>query len=254
MMFFVQKWERRRLAHDRPTGGFVRQSSCNFTIFPKDVTSVFKQVDDRPRRYHWPNRVASELERRHHAEVAATAANGPEQIGLLGVGNPAIAPIRSDNIGGQQIVDSMGEGAAHPAKSTTQCQPGDSGCRVDPERNRQTESLGFVIDIPQQSAAAMKEKKGYGQYCPLAMSAEILCNRWTMLVVRELLEGSTGFNEIRRGVPLMSRTMLSNRLKELESAGLVIRATRSSGKSSNYRLTASGEALGPIVFGIAEWG
>ena len=49
----------------------------------------------------------------------------------------------------------------------------------------------------------MKKKNGYGQYCPLAMSAEILCNRWTMLVVRELLEGSTGFNEIRRGVPLM---------------------------------------------------
>jgi len=100
----------------------------------------------------------------------------------------------------------------------------------------------------------MKKKNGYGQNCPLAISAEILCNRWTMLVVRELLEGSTGFNEIRRGVTLMSRTMLSNRLKELESAGLLIRATRSSGKSSNYRLTASGEALGPIVFGIAEWG
>ena len=100
----------------------------------------------------------------------------------------------------------------------------------------------------------MKKKNGYGQYCPLAMSAEILCNRWTMLVIRELLEGSTGFNEIRRGVPLMSRTMLSNRLKELESAGLVIRSTKLSGKSSSYRLSPSGKALGPVVFGLAEWG
>ena len=100
----------------------------------------------------------------------------------------------------------------------------------------------------------MTRKFGYGQYCPLAMSTEILCNRWTILVIRELLEGSTRFNEIRRGVPLMSRTLLSARLKELEAAGLVIRTTKSSGNKTNYRLSVSGQALGPIVFALAGWG
>ena len=67
----------------------------------------------------------------------------------------------------------------------------------------------------------MKGRPGYGQYCPLSMAAEILCTRWTMLVLRELLEGSTGFNEISRGVPLMSRTLLMSRLRELEEVGLL---------------------------------
>jgi len=62
------------------------------------------------------------------------------------------------------------------------------------------------------------------------MATEILCNRWTMLVLRELLEGSTGFNQISRGVPLMSRTLLMGRLRELESVGLVIKEDCGSGK------------------------
>ncbi len=61
----------------------------------------------------------------------------------------------------------------------------------------------------------------YGQYCPLAMASEILCNRWTILVLRELLFGSTNFNDISRGVPRMSRTLLSKRLKELVQIGVI---------------------------------
>jgi DNA-binding HxlR family transcriptional regulator len=95
---------------------------------------------------------------------------------------------------------------------------------------------------------------GYGQYCPLAMSAELLCNRWTMLLIRELLDGSTAFNEIARGVPLMSRTLLSNRLKELEAAGLVTRSGRPGGGKVTYRLSEAGQALGPVVRTMAEWG
>lgn len=100
----------------------------------------------------------------------------------------------------------------------------------------------------------MAKASGYGQYCPLAMSAELLCNRWTMLLIRELLDGSTAFNEIARGVPLMSRTLLSNRLKELEAAGLITRSTRSSGSKVTYRLSKAGQALGPVVRAMAEWG
>jgi len=100
----------------------------------------------------------------------------------------------------------------------------------------------------------MQEHNGYGQYCPLSMAAEILCNRWTVLVLRQLLEGSTGFNEIRRGVPLISRTILAQRLKEFESYGLVCRSSSSPGKPVVYRLTEAGMALGEVVRAIATWG
>lgn len=102
--------------------------------------------------------------------------------------------------------------------------------------------------------AALAKTSGYGQYCPLAMSAGLLCNRWTMLVIRELLDGSTSFNEIARGVPLMSRTLLSNRLKELEAARLITRSGRPGGNKVNYRLSEAGQALGPVVRTMAEWG
>jgi DNA-binding HxlR family transcriptional regulator len=82
--------------------------------------------------------------------------------------------------------------------------------------------------------------------------AVVLCNRWKMLVVRELLEGSTGFNEISRGVQLMSRTLLMGRLREL--VGLPIREDRGAGKPVHYRLTAGGNALGRVVRTMAEWG
>lgn len=100
----------------------------------------------------------------------------------------------------------------------------------------------------------MKGRPTYGQYCPLSMAAEILCNRWTMLVLRELLEGSAGFNEISRGVPLMSRTLLMGRLRDLEAVGLVIREDHGAGKPVYYRLTAAGSALGKVVRTMAEWG
>lgn len=100
----------------------------------------------------------------------------------------------------------------------------------------------------------MNSKSQYGQYCPLAMSSEFLCNRWTMLVLRELLFGSTGFNDISRGVPRMSRTLLSNRLKELIERGIVIRQTKQIGGQIHYKLTEAGQALGPVVFSMAHWG
>ena len=64
---------------------------------------------------------------------------------------------------------------------------------------------------------------GYKQFCPVAMAAEILCTRWTLVLMRELVAGSTRFNDLRRGVPKMSPTLLSQRLKELERAGIVER-------------------------------
>ncbi len=97
------------------------------------------------------------------------------------------------------------------------------------------------------------ERSGYGQFCPIAMASEILCSRWTTLLIREFLHGSTRFNELRRGVPRMSPALLSKRLKELERAGVIVTSTNASGVTE-YRLSAAGEELRPIVMGIGEWG
>jgi DNA-binding HxlR family transcriptional regulator len=93
----------------------------------------------------------------------------------------------------------------------------------------------------------MRDRPRYGQYCPLSMAAEILGTRWTLLILRELLEGATSFNDISRGVPLMSRSLLSLRLKEFEIAGLVTRCNAGKGRSSPYELTEAGRALGSLV-------
>jgi DNA-binding HxlR family transcriptional regulator len=100
----------------------------------------------------------------------------------------------------------------------------------------------------------MKEAAGYGQFCPLAMAAEVLCTRWTMLILRELYAGSMRFNELRKGVPLMSPTLLSKRLKELENFGVIERVKSADPGVFDYRLTAAGHDLKPIVFGMGAWG
>jgi DNA-binding HxlR family transcriptional regulator len=94
----------------------------------------------------------------------------------------------------------------------------------------------------------------YGQFCPIAKAAEIVAERWTPLVVHELLAGSTRFNDIRRGVPLMSQTLLSQRLKELERVGIVERRTGAGQRAREYHLTEAGLALAPVIHALGEWG
>jgi DNA-binding HxlR family transcriptional regulator len=94
----------------------------------------------------------------------------------------------------------------------------------------------------------------YGQFCPIAMAAEIVCSRWTLLVVRELLCGSTRFNDLRRGIPRMSPSLLSKRLKELELAGVVQVVAGRASVGNEDLLTAAGEALRPLVMGLGDWG
>jgi DNA-binding HxlR family transcriptional regulator len=86
------------------------------------------------------------------------------------------------------------------------------------------------------------------------MAAEILCSRWTVLVLRELLCGTTRFNDLRRGVPLMSPTLLSKRLKELIDAGVVKTTTTGRQGIVEYRLTEAGEDLRGIVMSLGIWG
>jgi len=90
------------------------------------------------------------------------------------------------------------------------------------------------------------------QFCTVSRSAEVLCERWTPLVVRELLCGSRRFNDLHRGVPRMSTGLLAQRLRRLEEFGIVQRTV--SGKVWEYGLTEAGEDLRPIVMALGHWG
>jgi DNA-binding HxlR family transcriptional regulator len=97
--------------------------------------------------------------------------------------------------------------------------------------------------------------KGYGQFCPVAKACEVLTERWTPQVLRELLCGSRRFNDLQRGVPLMSRSLLAKRLRELEDAGLVERrATPEDRRGNEYHLTPAGEEVRPIIESLGAWG
>ena len=95
----------------------------------------------------------------------------------------------------------------------------------------------------------------YKQFCPVAMAAEVLCTRWTVVLLRELVAGSTRFNDLRRGVPRMSPALLSKRLRDLEEAGIVRRiASRREPGIFEYHLTSAGQDLKSVVEAIGIWG
>ena len=94
---------------------------------------------------------------------------------------------------------------------------------------------------------------GYGQFCPVSMAAEIFCTRWTAVLMRELLSGSKRFNDLRRGLPRMSPTLLSLRLKELQSAGIVAVSVGPGGQNE-YHLTEAGRDLKEVVMALGHWG
>ncbi|HTY80705.1 MAG TPA: helix-turn-helix domain-containing protein [Candidatus Bathyarchaeia archaeon] len=94
--------------------------------------------------------------------------------------------------------------------------------------------------------------RSYGQFCSVARTLDLLGERWTLLVVRELLSGSRRFNEVRRGIPRISRTMLSARMRELVDAGVIERQDGEGGPE--YRLTAAGMELGGVVREMGTWG
>ncbi len=90
--------------------------------------------------------------------------------------------------------------------------------------------------------------RSYGQYCPITRALDILGERWTLLIVRDLLVGTTRFNELARGLPGLSRSLLAARLRGLQRDGIVAK------DGQDYVLTAAGRALEPVVFGIGAWG
>ncbi len=100
----------------------------------------------------------------------------------------------------------------------------------------------------------MVNTQEYGQFCPVALASDILGGRWTLLVLREILLGSTRFNELRRGLPRISPALLSKRLKELETDGLITRTVTEEPGVYDYKPTPAGEDLWQVIFALGIWG
>ena len=94
----------------------------------------------------------------------------------------------------------------------------------------------------------------YGQFCPIAKSAEILGDPWSILIVRELLLGSTQFSVLEKGLPRISPTVLNTRLKELEERGVILKRRLNGQRGHEYRLTPAGRELSAVIEALAVWG
>ncbi|MBT8415393.1 MAG: helix-turn-helix transcriptional regulator [Boseongicola sp.] len=94
----------------------------------------------------------------------------------------------------------------------------------------------------------------YGQFCPVAKSAEILGNTWSLLIIRELLLGSTRFSRLQKGMPRISPTVLNTRLKELEANGVITKRPISGQRGYEYQLTPAGKELAPVIESLVVWG
>jgi len=94
----------------------------------------------------------------------------------------------------------------------------------------------------------------YGEACPISMAASVLCERWTLQIIREMFFGSTKYSEIQKFIPNISPSLLRDRLRSLESQGLVIRKRAERGNRYEYFLTPSGKALAPVLTEMGKWG
>ena len=94
----------------------------------------------------------------------------------------------------------------------------------------------------------------YNQFCPVAKTAEVLGEKWTLLIVRELIAGATRFNQIQRAIPKISPTTLNKRLKELQTQGVIVRKSIPEQQGDEYQLTESGRELSPLIHQMAQWG
>jgi DNA-binding HxlR family transcriptional regulator len=93
----------------------------------------------------------------------------------------------------------------------------------------------------------------YGSFCPIALGTEVLADRWTPLILRELILGNTRFNDIARGLPGISRSLLVQRLRHLERKGVIETWPSPSGRGSEYHLTPAGKDLEPVIIALGKW-
>jgi DNA-binding HxlR family transcriptional regulator len=104
------------------------------------------------------------------------------------------------------------------------------------------------------SAPDLERMNRYGQFCPVALGSEIFAERWTPLILRELLLSERSFSDLHRGVPRMSRNLLTRRLGSLRSSGIIERVDVNGEHKHRYRLTEAGRALGPVIDALGVWG
>lgn len=97
-------------------------------------------------------------------------------------------------------------------------------------------------------------KSGFGQFCPVAVACEVFAERWTPIILRELFAGAQQFNEIHRGIPLISRPLLARRLRDLEAAGVITREPRATGRGHRYGLTEAGREFNSVIEALGAWG
>jgi DNA-binding HxlR family transcriptional regulator len=97
-------------------------------------------------------------------------------------------------------------------------------------------------------------KSGYGQICPVAVACEVFAQRWTPLILREMFAGSRHFNEIHRGVPVISRALLAERLRSLEAQGVIARESLPHARGSSYLLTEAGREFHSVIEALGSWG
>ena len=97
-------------------------------------------------------------------------------------------------------------------------------------------------------------KAGYGQFCPVAVASQVFAERWTPIILRELFAGSEHFNQIHRGIPLISRALLARRLRELEAADVIVKEAVPGEKAHRYRLTEAGREFRPVIEALGTWG
>jgi DNA-binding HxlR family transcriptional regulator len=104
------------------------------------------------------------------------------------------------------------------------------------------------------NAVMLYGMKGYGQFCPVALAAEVFAERWTPLIVRELLSGARRFADIHRGVPRISRNLLCQRLDALAHIGIIQRKPIANGRGFEYDLSNAGREFGPVIESLGAWG
>jgi DNA-binding HxlR family transcriptional regulator len=93
----------------------------------------------------------------------------------------------------------------------------------------------------------------HGQYCPVSFAADVLGDRWTLLIVREMIGGATRFNEMERVLPRVSRSLLAQRLRQLERVGIIEAVPIEGGRGNTYHLTQAGKDLEPVIMVMGEW-
>src|SRR5207302_10729261 len=159
---------------------------------------------------------------------------------------PSFVATRSSRRGERRFPHPIGRGPVHELNLR--------GIETELEGPARPHKMPVRIRRGPRSEQDMTEGS-YNQFCPVAMAAEILCTRWTIVLLRELVAGSTRFNELRRGVPRMSPALLSKRLKDLEAAGVVARSQiQRDPEVYEYTLTAAGKDLGQVGEQDGGWG